>query len=139
LASLILCPRARPLAFQLFFREAGGINRLQMLSTPQLARFCGCGLITEMIYVNCRNCDYVLQTRTSWRVENEIKDHIRELHPDLIQKMFDEEGRYQSDLSKIKKPTLSWASYIMVESLPKQFGRQEYGITPKQPLGEFGV
>jgi hypothetical protein len=82
----------------------------------------------EMIYVSCRNCHFVLETTASWRVETEIKHHVCETHPDIVQKMFDEEKRYHRAIAAIPKPTLQWSVYIMVESLPKKVGQKEYNI-----------
>jgi hypothetical protein len=81
-----------------------------------------------MIYVSCKNCDFVLETTASWRVSDEAKEHVREFHRETVQAMFDEEERYNEAVDKIPTPKLDWSTYLMVESLPKKVGRKEYKI-----------
>jgi hypothetical protein len=82
-----------------------------------------------LIYVSCRDCLFVLETTASWRVETEIKNHVRQAHPDIVQSIFEENERYHRAIAAIPKPTLEWSTYIMVESIPKKVGRKEYKIS----------
>lgn len=85
-----------------------------------------------MTYIGCKICDVVVERRAVWQGINNIYDHIRKEHPDLIKEIELAEENYEEKIkpleeaiAKIEKP-LSLRDYVSDESLPIKGGREEY-------------
>lgn len=85
-----------------------------------------------MKYVSCKICNFVLETTATWRVEDDIQDHLKAHHPAEWQAAVDERERYDAEWeefrAKIQPIKSRWQDYVMIESLPKKVGRKEYNL-----------